>query len=388
MPFARKSLADLRTQSQADFSAALAGSDPLLRFSVLGVLADVFAEIENGAYGYIDYVGKQAVPFTATDEWAEGWAALKGVTRKPASYATASAVSGLSTIGRPIPAGTQLVRSDGATYVTLSDVAVSGGGTATVSLQAVEAGSASNLTAGQNLVLGSPIAGVASTWTVGAAAAGADVEGDDDFRTRYLEVYRNPPQGGAAADYVEWALNVPGVTRAWVTPNGVGAGTVVVYSMLDQAEADFGGFPQGTDGVAAGETRGAAATGDQLLVANAIFPLRPVTALVYSKAPLANAINYTISLPGASVGTKALVAAAIVDVMLTFGTPGGVVVPDGETAGLIELSWVEGEIAKIPAAQGFVIQAVSCTHGSVGPTNGNVTCSVGYLPTLGAITWS
>ena len=44
-----------------------------------------------------------------------------------------------------------------------------------------------------------------------------------------------------------------------------------------------GGFPQGTNGVAALETRDTAATGDQLAVANYLYPLRPVTPIVYAR---------------------------------------------------------------------------------------------------------
>ena len=34
-------------------------------------------------------------------------------------------------------------------------------------------------------------------------------------------------------DYVAWATEVPGVTRAWCSPNGMGAGTVVVRFVRD-----------------------------------------------------------------------------------------------------------------------------------------------------------
>ena len=34
--------------------------------------------------------------------------------------------------------------------------------------------------------------------------------------------YAQPPQGGAASDYIEWTLEVPGCTRAWIEPQGQG----------------------------------------------------------------------------------------------------------------------------------------------------------------------
>ncbi|MGE0109370.1 MAG: baseplate J/gp47 family protein [Bdellovibrionales bacterium] len=93
---------------------------------------------------------------------------------------------------------------------------------------------------------------------------GADTETDDALFSRMLLAYQETAHGGAKNDYKRWALAVAGVTRAWDNPNGFGIGTVVVYVMFDDANADYDGFPQGTDGVAANEPRGIAATGDQL----------------------------------------------------------------------------------------------------------------------------
>ena len=107
-----------------------------------------------------------------------------------------------------------------------------------------------------------------------------------------LESYGAPPHGGNSSDYVTWALEVPGVTRAWVPPVPLIPGAVTVFFMMDVSEAAHGGFPQGTNGVASLETRDIAATGDQLAVANSIYPLRPVTPIVYAVAPTA-APSYT-----------------------------------------------------------------------------------------------
>jgi hypothetical protein len=46
-----------------------------------------------------------------------------------------------------------------------------------------------------------------------------------------------------------------------------------------------GGLPNGTDGVSQYEQRAVAASGDQLAVANYIYPLRPTCAMVYANAP-------------------------------------------------------------------------------------------------------
>lgn len=380
MPFARSTAAQLQDQALSDIAAQLPGTDPLLPRSNLNIIGRLLGEGFNGAYGYLDYIAQQGTPFTATGEALEGWAGLKGVVRKAASPATGSATSlGSSTPATDVPAGAQLVRGDGVTYQTTADVTVSGGGTATVQLVCVTPGADGSLTTGQALALSIAIPGVSSSWTATAAAVGADVETDASLRTRMLEVYANPPQGGAKADYVDWSLQVAGVTRAWCVPNGRGAGTVVVYTMFDISESAHGGFPQGTGGVATGEPRDTAATQDLLAVANHLFPLQPVTPIVYAWAPLQNTVTFTITgLSTATTGLKSLVQAAIDLVFLAFGDPLG---------GTVDMSDIQAAIAAIPGTEGFVITAVACNHGAVAPTDGNITSTAGYLPIRGAVTF-
>jgi uncharacterized phage protein gp47/JayE len=255
------------------------------------------------------------------------------------------------------------------TYTTNADGTVSGA-SVTVAVTAVTAGSAGNCDAGTALTLGTAITGIQSGGTATAAfTGGADVESNDAFSDRVLTAFQASPQGGAQSDYVTWALQVAGVTRAWVNPNGSGAGTVVVYVMFDNAEAAHGGFPQGTNGVAAAETRAAAATGDQLTVANYIYALQPVTALVYACAPTANSINFTLTGTASwSTATKNAVSSAIAGVMLQNGMPGGT----------IYISDIESAIAAVSGTEGFVITL---------PT-GNITSVTGALPVLGTVTFN
>lgn len=377
MPYARSPLADLRAQSQSDLAAKLPGSDPLLRFSNLRILADLMAEGINGAYGYLDYIARQGTPFTAQDEAAEGWAGLKGVTRKPATAATGTWAASGATPGVVLPAQTPISRGDSVAYITTADATVSGGGVVAAPISAVDAGAAGTIDDGVAMVLGQAVAGIPSTGTATSVTPGQDVEPFDAFRTRYLAVYANPPQGGARSDYEGWALDLPGVTRAWCVPNGQGPGTVVVYFMMDVSRSAEGGFPQGANGVASGETRDVPATGDQLMVANAILPLQPVTALVYAYAPAQNVVNFTISLAGVSDALKTQIAAAISGAFLDNGSPGGTVNIDD----------IDAAIRVLPGSTGFVITAESCNHGAIAPADGNITSNAGYLPVLGVLSW-
>lgn len=374
MPFTRPTLSEIKQQVAQDIASGLPGSDALLRFSNLYITGMAQAGLAHQHYGFLDWIAQQAVPYTATGEFLEAWSGLKGVTRKPAAQASGQ-ITFSGNVGVVIPSGTPIVRGDGVQYASTADATVSGGGTAVVSATANadasgQAGAFGNCITGTVMNLGTAIAGVQSGGSVTADfTGGADLETDDSLRSRMLAAYQQVPQGGAIADYIQWATAVPGVTRAWCNPTGFGAGTVVVYTMWDQSESIHAGFPQGTDGVATLETRASPATGDQLTVANHIYPLRPATALVYSVAPIASPINFTISgLSGSSSATKALIASTIDGVLYLNGTA---------TGGTIALSLIESAVAAIAGTTGFVITT----------PGGNVTTAIGSLPTRGTITY-
>ena len=138
-------------------------------------------------------------------------------------------------------AGTLLQHQASGLQYGLEDRAVIADGSALVRVIAVETGAAGNLDAGEQLQLLSPIAGVESVAVVqtGGLTGGADAESDDALRARVLERLRQPPRGGSMADYVRWAREVPGVTRAWCYPMHMGIGTVGVCFVCDAQEDPF-----------------------------------------------------------------------------------------------------------------------------------------------------
>lgn len=389
MPFSRPTLSDLRAQVLADIKAGLPGTDSLLRFSNLNVLGTASAGLGHLHYGYLDYIALQSTPYTASDEFLEAWAALKGVFREPAVAATCLRVTWSGQPGVSIPEGTLLARGDGYVYATTADGVVDGTGFVVVPIAAVlppidpvnnptGMGALGNSPAGTSLTLQAPIEGIQSTGTaVDPISGGADVELDDSLRARMLFAYQNPVSGGSVSDYVKWTRDVPGVTRAWCAPNGFVAGTVVVYFMMDQAEAAHNGFPQGTNGVSQydkgpGSTgpRGTLATGEQLTVADSIILVQPVTALVYACAPEPNTVNFTITgLTSASSATKAAIASAIDAVLLAQGQP--------QAGTDVDLSSINAAIAAIAGTAGFVITAPA----------GNIDNLTGKLPVRGAVNY-
>ncbi|HZR34768.1 MAG TPA: baseplate J/gp47 family protein [Nevskia sp.] len=378
MPRSRPTLTQLRAQVAQDIASALQGSDPLLRFSNLQIMGAVQAAMENLDQGYLDWIAKQAVPYTSTDEFLEAWAGLKDVFRESATSATGTVTFAGTLDGVPIPIGTPISRGDGIEATVTVGASVSGGSVTVTAVVNADpsgrTGAFGNCEANTVWTLGTAIATIASSSTGSSAfTGGADLELDESLKTRMLEAYQTDPLIGKTGDYVTWAKQVNGVTRAWCWPNGMGGGTVVVYIMLDVTEAAHGGFPQGSDGVSLSDPRDTAATGDQLAVANHIYTVQTNTALVYVVAPIASVYNFTISgLAGSSGGTRAAIAQAITDTFLREGSP---------NRGTVNLGDIESAIAAVPLTTGFVITQIN------GGAPGNITPPQGHLPVLGTVSY-
>lgn len=366
MPFARKTLTELRTEIAQDI-----GADTLLRFSPLRIIANALAGMINLLYGYLDWIASQAVPYMAEQEFLEGWAAFKRVYREAATSATGG-VTFTGTPGAVIASGAEILRDDGVSAQVVGTFTVGSGGTVEVSATVAQdpaglTGAFGNCDVGRAFTLSQAIDGIQSSGVVTTAfTGGADLESDDSLRARMLEVFQNPPQGGASTDYVEWAKAVAGVTRAWCEPLYMGSGTVAVFIMLDVAQAAHGGFPQGTNGGATDEMRIAAATGDQLTVANYIYTVQPVTPVVYVLAPASHSVNFSIA--GIPTASQSLAQSAIDDVFLRDGAP----------AGTIAIASIWAAISAVSGVSDFVITS---------PT-GDIVCPAGSLPVRGTVTWS
>lgn len=394
MPFSRPALTDLIAQAQQDIIAGQI-TDQTTGKILQGLLAQAnlldVAISEAGLvfllYAYLDWVSKQAVPYTATDEFLEAWAALKNVLRKDSTAGTGTfSIASGCTNGSTLPAGSIITRSDGIEYATTVAATVSGGALS-VAIKATTAGSVTTVAANTPLTIASPVSGILADGIGSPGTAGTDQETDSDLRTRMLLAYAAPPQGGDRADYVQWAEAVAGVTRAWVASNGAGAGTVVVYTMWDDAESAHGGFPQGTDGVSqydagpGGAPRDTVATGDQLTVADALVTQQPVTALVYSVAPTNAPQNFAIGNLGTgnTTANQAAITAALQDMFLRLGSVGGTADPTtGEAWNPIDPSDWYAAISSVTGIGRFTVTSPTAP----------ISPGTGELPTLGTITFS
>ncbi|MGE5572926.1 MAG: baseplate J/gp47 family protein [Bacteroidota bacterium] len=170
-----------------------------------------------------------------------------GLTRRAATKATGE-VTFTGTPGVTIPAGTRVsTTADAATgasaieFQTTQEAVVGGGGSVTVPIEAVEAGADGNVVAGSVNIIMVPVAGVSSVTNAASTSGGYDTEDDASLLARYLFKVRNPSAGGNKADYINWALEVPGVGAVRVLPTRDGPGTVAVIIV----DAERAPAPQG-----------------------------------------------------------------------------------------------------------------------------------------------
>ncbi len=351
--FQPTTVTQLIARAQADIEARLPSSRPQARRSLLGILARMHADAVQGLYGYLDWQARQILPDTADSEWLERHAKWRaGITRIAAVAATGS-VTFTGTNGATIEAGTQLQDANGAIYTT-NALATIVAGSATVAITAQTAGSAGNLAAGTSLTLISPVTGVQAQALVaaGGLTGGADTETDERLLARLLNVLQTPPAGGTLDDYVVWALEAhPDVTRAWAEENAMGAGTVTVRFMTDNATVD--GIPD---------------AGTLATVLAYISARRPAgLAGCYVVAPIADPLAMTIKLAPNTSAVQAAAAAEIADVLLREAEPGGTIL----------ISHLDEAIS---------LTAGETDHLIVTPA-ADITHTAGHIAVPGTITW-
>lgn len=183
-------------------------------------------------YDHQNWIADQIVPSPKSDDQTIiDTAASEGVIRKQPSFATGPVTFASS---GALPVDTEMQTQDAIVYrVLASSQPVAG--IITVQVQAAETGVAGNLSAGQVLTLLSPVAGTDSSGAIASQGitGGADIEPITELLDRLLFRKRNPPVGGAVHDYVIWAREMAGVSRAWCFDAWHGPGTVGLAWLYD-----------------------------------------------------------------------------------------------------------------------------------------------------------
>ncbi len=185
-------------------------------------LALAYAELER-----VLKLGFAPTSVNEADEYLDYRASEHGVYRKQATKAKTDAVVFNGTDGAIINAGTIIETNIGTQFKTLTEKTITGG-TATVSVEALEAGTAGNVPANQINRIVTPIIGVAGVTNSTATAGGADKETNSELLERLLFEVRNKGTSGNKAHYKQWALEVADVGDAKVFEKANGNGTVKV----------------------------------------------------------------------------------------------------------------------------------------------------------------
>jgi uncharacterized phage protein gp47/JayE len=353
MPWQTPTLREVRGVVRDYVRASLPGADASIANSVLRVLADNQGALCHLNLQYIDWLALQLLPDTAETEWLDRHGDIwlvnaDGTTGRKLATLASGTVSFTGVAGTVVPLNARLVGAIG--YETTAEITI-GTGPTIAPVRALDTGSIGNVASGENLTLASDVPNADSVVTVIEITGGVDTETDEQLRVRILHRIRNPPMGGAAADYVTWALAVPGVTRAWSAVEQ-GIGTMTVRFLMDDLRADDDGWPTPSDVQA---------------VAAYIDVMRPVTVKdCYVLAPIKQFID--ISIANLVPGTQEVAGAiekSVRDMLYEQAAPGKT----------IYAAWVSYAIMSAPGVQSFNLLT----------TADYVMPSVGHMAVLGTI---
>lgn len=230
MTLLSRKLKDIRSRIVTDIERAT-GKKVGRRGDVYYPISQALTGAVHGLYQKLAYTEDQLFDQTCSDENLLRRAAEYGINRIGAFKASGTiTITGNDDV--VLPANSQFKKNDVIYFSGAGGTIRSG--SAIIFVEAVKAGAAANQAVGETLTLTTTIAGIDTQATVIEISGGADAEKIERVRERLLSRKQNPPMGGNANDYVEWAKAAhPDVTRAWCYPNENGLGTVVVRVVTD-----------------------------------------------------------------------------------------------------------------------------------------------------------
>lgn len=372
--FAIPSLKDLVERSRSRFRINLPGSDAHIWPNNLGPTAKVIGGMTHEVFGFADYIQRQKFALTADGENLDLHGEELGLSRRPAAPARGFvAVTASAAIS--IAAAAIFRRLDGIEYRAVNGGSIPGAGTLEIEVIASTDGAATSAIAGTSLEIVSGLSGddtATAEVSTAALVGGFDIEKDGDpfttdlgtFRGRILFRKRNPPHGGAAHDYVQWASDVSGVTRVFVERLWAGVGTVRVFPLMDDLFSD--GVPD---------------SANIARVAHYIETVRPAGAMVTVSPPAARPINVTIG--GLAPNTSDVQEAVNAELRAMFRRLSRVAGGDTAIGGMPYLaspatfsrSWIWQAIANASGEE---------RHALVAPLTDTVL-EIGEIPTLGNV---
>ncbi|HHL4506955.1 TPA: baseplate J/gp47 family protein, partial [Escherichia coli] len=182
----------------------------------------------------------------------------------------------------------------------------SSGGVLRVPITCSTTGAVGNADDGTALILVTPVNGLPSSGVADTLTGGFDTEDLETWRARVIERYYWTPQGGADGDYVVWAKEVPGITRAWTYRHWMGTGTVGV--MIASSDL-INPIPEESTETAARQH---------------IVPLAPVAGSdLYVFRPVAHTVDFHIRVTPDTPEIRAAITAELRSFLLRDGYPQG-----------------------------------------------------------------
>lgn len=224
------------------------GVDGDLAVRFCAVAAQIYALYLQAAW-----TEKQCFPQSATGEYLDYHAALRGVERKKAAAACGTlrfSVSKAAGSALTVPAGTVCMTAGLIRFETTENAELPAGELfVDVPAVAVETGEAGNAAAGTITSMAVAPVGIETCTNPAAFAGGREDEEDEALRIRVLETYRRLSNGANAAFYKQKAMSFEKVAAAAVMPRARGIGTVDVViasqegvpeeALLEEVQACF-----------------------------------------------------------------------------------------------------------------------------------------------------
>lgn len=361
MAYKTRSLDEIGASVRGAIRQYLPGTDATLKQAFVWVAGKVMALLSREFELRLAWIYLQLFVRTATDLAILRMHGADYRIFQKSAAAAAGVVTGTGQAGLTYPAGIRLY-SGGVTYVTTAPFTAAGDGAVVASVRAESVGAATNRDAGALLTLADPSLHPTLSQTFDAGpdglGGGADIEDLESLRKRILARKGQPPQGGALPDYVTFALEVPGVLKAWSWQFTNGVGSIGVY-VLFAGRAD--NIPEPAD-VAAVQAH---IDGKRLIRVDDTVAIAPVPA----------ALDVTIAdLATDSDEVRAAIAINLRAMLLERARPGIASDPF-----VLSRSWISEAIS---AAAG------EDSHSLVAPAAETITYVGGQIPVLGTVTYA
>jgi uncharacterized phage protein gp47/JayE len=346
MPYDIPTLPALTQRTEADFER---NAPDALRRADAKVAARALSGTAFELYGYQAYIARQSNPATCDEDMLLRWADWRLEDGRTPAVAAKGAASVTGSSGALVDAGQLYQLPDGRRYRVTAAVTLVGG-VATLALEAEDVGALGNVAVG-TLTAVTPVLGVNSEAVIGVdgIVGGAEQESIEALRGRVQAAFKNPSKVGSGPDFVEWALEVPGVTRAWALPRWMGPGT---FGLAFVRDGDLDIIP----------------TPAQVAEVQAYLDQkRPVTAEVYALAPGPRPIHFSLHLVSDSTALRAAVTQAL----------RGLIVDEGGSNQTLKITHVRAAISNTPGETDHVLSVPA----------GDVLMAANEVAVLGVMTW-